>query len=64
MATGLRHGCRTVRTVTGGLAVWNHERGAVIINAKTLTFRGSVLRLLLTRLKHTAGVPSEASEAE
>jgi len=34
----------------------------VIVNSKILTFRGSMLRLLLTRLKHTAGVPSEPSE--
>ena len=60
--TGLMRGCRSVRTVTGGIAVWNHEHAAVIVNSKTLTFSGSMLRLLLTRLKHTAGVPSEPSQ--
>jgi len=61
-ATGLMRGCRSIRTVTGGIAVWNHEYAAVIVNSKTLTFSGSMLRLLLTRLKHTAGVPSEPSQ--
>jgi len=61
-ATGLIRGCLSVRGVTGGVAVWNHERAAVIVNSKTLTFRGSMLQILLTRLKHTAGVPSEPWE--
>jgi len=61
-AAGVSQSCRTVQSVVGGVAVWNHDRAIVIINSKRLTYRGSVLEVLFGRAKQTAGIPSEPSE--
>jgi len=61
-AAGVSQSCRTVQSVVGGVAVWNHDRAIVIINSKRLTYRGSVLEVLFGRVKQTAGIPSEPSD--
>jgi hypothetical protein len=53
--------CRRVSRVIDGVALWNPERGIVVVTSKTLTYRGTLLGLLWGILKRTMGVPSPAS---
>jgi len=61
-AAGLSQCRRTVRSVVGGVAVWNHDRAVVIINSKSLIYRGSVLKILFGAARQSAGIPSEPSK--